>query len=100
MYVKILPTQNILNITPAEEEPEHVVLGKIITNLPETGEGWDAEYSEDEYVTLAKQTDIPPENEVDLVSSQYMYDFVNHYWGAIRPASCITSPAIEKTHLD
>ena len=87
MYAKILPTQSILDITPVSEgeQPEHVVLGQVVTNYPDTGGGWIPTYSTDEYITLAKPLTIPPENEVGLTESQYMYDFVNHYWGTDRP---------------
>ena len=68
-----------------ENEIEHVNLGKIVTNYPSTGEAWTPTYSVDSYATLAVPTTIPPANEVDEVDSQYIWDYVNHYFGSDRP---------------
>jgi len=67
-----------------ENEIEHVNLGKIITNYP-IPEGGEPIYSADSYATLALPASVPPANEVGLVDAQYIFDYVNHYFGAVRP---------------
>ena len=68
-----------------ENEIEHVNLGKIITNYPSTGELWIPIYSTDMYATLAVPIPLPPGNTVNLIESQYIFDYINHYLGASRP---------------
>ena len=72
-----------------QEEPveiEHVVLGKIVTNYP-LEEGEEPIYSLESYATIAPGQDIEvgPENEVGEVTSTYIHDYVNHYWGVELP---------------
>jgi len=88
-YAKILPEQSIYDILPVSDEVEYeyVLLRKIITNYPDTGEGWEPEYSADDYATFAPGQDIeiPPENEVDTIMHSYLHNHVNHYWGVEIP---------------
>ena len=90
-YVKLIGTQEIEEIIPVGDEyevPEHVNLGLVAMNYPATGEGWTPVYSTVTYATVAgtaAMPPIPPANEVDLAESQYLHDYVNHYWGAPRP---------------
>lgn len=87
-YIKstVIPTLHILLNEGEESDIENVYLGQIVTNYPETGESWEPEYSIDVYATIAGvHPTFPPENTVGLVESQYIYDYVNHYFGVARP---------------
>jgi len=84
MYIKSTDEAGINLLLETEDQPENVMLGKIITNYP-IPEGGEPIYSSDSYATLALPASVPPANEVGLVEAQYIFDYVNHYFGAVRP---------------
>lgn len=85
MYIKATDEPTVVLRIAEAGQNQYVLLGNIITNYPNTGAGWVAEYSADVYATLAEQIEVDPENQVDLVESQYIWDYVNHYAGSPRP---------------
>lgn len=87
MYIKatIEEEVNPTIVNAPEEEKEYVYLGEVITNYPDTGEGWEPIYSTYVYATVAVPITVDPDHEVDLADSQYLFDYVNHYAGQQRP---------------
>ena len=88
MYIKAADQATMDSILGSQsKEIEHVYLGKVITNYPETGPGWIPEYSYEIYITVAPGQDInvPPENQVGLINAKYGWKWINHYFGEPMP---------------
>jgi len=85
MYIKSTDEAGINLLLETEDQPENVMLGKIIINHP-IPEGGEPIYSADSYATLALPASVPPANEVGLVEAQYIHTWINHYFGRETPA--------------
>ena len=78
-----LQTENIVTDTDSGENLDMHYNGVIVTNYPDTGEGWEPVMSTDVYMLCARKGNIklPSNKKLKGNNRKYFYDYISRYAG-------------------